>query len=103
MKSSQLKVLFLMLLFAAAVPLFAQVEGLETVADKILTIITGKIVQVVLVCCLCGCAIAYAFNKDNEKMKRNIIAIAIGIGILVAAQGIVKLVWEESGGKSWSL
>jgi len=95
MKNSQMKIIFLFLLLAAAVPLFAQQlvpSGLQSAADQIQEIFTGPIVTVILVCCLAGCGIAYAFNKDNEKMKRNIIAIAIGIIIVGAAVKIVGAV-----------
>jgi len=104
MKNSQLKIMFLMLLLAAAAPLFAQGDlsslglgGLESFATTIQGIFTGTIVRVVLTCCLAGCGIAYGFNKDNEKMKRNIIAIAVGIAIIAAASEIVRAVFTASG------
>jgi type IV secretory pathway VirB2 component (pilin) len=103
MKTSKLKIMFLMLLFAAAMPLFAQNElstlglsGLENFSKTIQGIFTGTIVRVILTCCLAGCGIAYGFNKDNEKMKRNLIAIAIGIAIIAAASVIVQAVFDAS-------
>jgi len=99
MKTSKLKIIFLMLLLAAAAPLFAQTipPGLTTVAGNIQAAFTSDIVKIILVCCLAGCGIAYGFNKDNEKMKRNVIAIAIAIVIVMGAQGIVQAVWSASG------
>jgi len=99
MKNSQLKIMFLMLLLAAAMPLFAQdiiPSGLNTLAGSIRTAFTSDIVKIILVCCLAGCGVAYGFNKDNEKMKRNVIAIAIAIAIVMGAQGIVDKVWAAS-------
>jgi len=96
MKKFDLKILFLMLLLAAAAPLFAQdimPAGMTKLAENVRDIFTGSLVKIILVCCLIGCAIAYGFNKDNEKMKRNVIAIAIAIGVIVAAQSIVDAIW----------
>ncbi|GBU28262.1 hypothetical protein R84B8_01820 [Treponema sp. R8-4-B8] len=96
MKNSQMKIMFLFLLLAAAMPLFAAGDlgslglgGLQSFGETVQGIFTGDLTRVILVCILAGCGIAYAFNKDNEKMKRNIIAIAIGILILTAASSIV--------------
>jgi len=93
-----------MLILSASLPLFAAGDlgtlglgGLEGFAETIQGIFTGKIVTVILVCCLCGCGVAYAFNKDNEKMKRNIIAIGIGIAIITAAVSIVGAVMNAAG------
>jgi type IV secretory pathway VirB2 component (pilin) len=103
MKTLQLKFFFLMLLLAAAAPLFAQdlstlgLGGLESFGNTILNIFTGTLVRIILTCCLAGCGIAYGFNKDNEKMKRNVIAIGIGIMIIAAASGIVQAVFTASG------
>ena len=106
MKTSQLKIMFLFLLLAAAMPLFAQGGGglgslglgkLEGFAEDIQEVFTGPIVRTILICCLAGCGIAYGFNKDNEKMKRNVIAIAIGIAIIAAAAEIVGAVFRASG------
>jgi len=103
MKTSQLKIMFLFLLLAALTPLslFAQSimpSGLTTLGDSVMEIFTGGLVKTILICCLAGCGIAYGFNKDNEKMKRNIIAIAIGIAIVVGAQTIVGVIWDNSRG-----
>jgi type IV secretory pathway VirB2 component (pilin) len=95
MKNSQMKIMFLFLLLAAAMPLFAAdilPSGLKTMGDNVKEIFTGDLVTIILICCLAGCGIAYAFNKDNEKMKRNIIAIVIGIIIVAAAAAIVSAV-----------
>ena len=100
MKNSQVKIMFLMLLLAAAAPLFAQdivPSGLNTLAGNIRDAFTSDIVKIILVCCLAGCGVAYGFNKDNEKMKRNIIAIAVAIAIVIGAQTIVDKVWAASG------
>ena len=99
MKTSKLKIMFLMLLLAAAAPLFAQTipAGLNTVATNIQAAFTSDIVKIILICCLAGCGVAYGFNKDNEKMKRNVIAIAVAIVIVMAAQQIVDAVWSASG------
>ena len=111
MKNSQLKtgepirfsrklIFFLLLLLAAAVPLFAQdiiPSGLNTVAGSVKAAFTSDIVKIILVCCLAGCGIAYGFNKDNEKMKRNVIAIAVAIVLVMAAQGIVDKIWSAAG------
>ena len=99
MKNSRLKIMFLMLLFTAAAPLFAQIvpPGLESLSKQVVAVFTGGLVRTILVCCLAGCAVAYGFNKDNEKMKRNIIAIAIAIAIVVGASGIVEAIWGASG------
>lgn len=101
MKKSQLKILFLFLFLAAALPLFAKggdimPAGMTNLMDSILEIFTGGFVKAILIICLCGCAIAYGFNKDNEKMKRNIIAIGVAIAILVAASQIVDIVWDAA-------
>ena len=98
MKYSQMKIMFLFLLLAAAMPLFADLvpSGLQSTAEQVQGIFTGPIVTVILVCCLAGCGIAYAFNKDNEKMKRNIIAIAIGIIIVGCAVGIVTAIFTAA-------
>jgi type IV secretory pathway VirB2 component (pilin) len=99
MKNSQFKIMFLMLLLAAAAPLFAQdlvPSGLKSLATSVQEIFTGSIIKTILVCCLAGCAVAYGFNKDNEKMKRNIIAIAIAIAIVVGASFIVGKIWDAS-------
>jgi len=92
MKNSQMKIMFLFLLLAAAVPLFAEVipSGLSSVSSEVEGFFKSGIVTSILVCCLAGCGVAYAFNKDNEKMKRNIIAIAIGIVIITVAKEIVS-------------
>jgi type IV secretory pathway VirB2 component (pilin) len=105
LKKSQLKILFLFLLLAAALPVFAQSgrggdimpAGMTNLMDSIVAIFTSGFVKAILIACLCGCAIAYGFNKDNEKMKRNVIAIGIAIGILVAASQIVDMVWNAAG------
>ena len=107
MNKSQLKILFFMLILAAAPLLFAAggeggdlstlgLGNLDKFGTTLQDIFTGSLVRVILVCCLAGCGIAYAFNKDNEKMKRNIIAIAIGIAIIAAASAIVKAVFDAS-------
>jgi len=98
MKNSQLKILFLFLLFISAMPLFADIvpQGLTSVADEVQEAFTGPLVTIICVCCLAGCGIAYAFNKDNEKMKRNIIAIGIGIVIIAAASGIVSAIMSAA-------
>jgi len=104
MKNSQLKIFFLMLLLAAALPLFAQggenivPQGLTTLSENIMNVFTGGLVKTILICCLAGCGVAYGFNKDNEKMKRNIIAIGIAIAIIVGAQTIIGVIWVSSGG-----
>jgi hypothetical protein len=89
-----------LLLTAAAAPLFAQTDimpaGMVSLAESILKIFTGRLVQIILICCLAGCAVAYGFNKDNEKMKRNIVAIAVAIGILVASSTIVDAIWKAA-------
>ena len=99
MKNSQLKIFFLMLLLAAAMPLFAQElpTGLQSVADKVEDVFKGPLIRTILICCLAGCGIAYGFNKDNEKMKRNVIAIAIAIVIVGAASEIVGAIFRASG------
>jgi len=98
MKTSKLKIMFLMLLLIAAAPLFAQTipAGLTTLSENIRDAFTSDIVKIILVCCLAGCGVAYGFNKDNEKMKRNIIAIAVAIAIVMGAQGIVDTIWSAS-------
>jgi len=103
MNKSQLKIMFFLLFLAAALPLFAQSgdlvpQGLTSLSTSVMNIFTGGIVKTILICCLAGCGIAYGFNKDNEKMKRNIIAIAIGIAIVVGAQTIVGVIWDNSKG-----
>jgi type IV secretory pathway VirB2 component (pilin) len=101
MKKIDLKILFLVLLLAAAVPLFAQdimPAGMTTLVENIMKIFTGRFVQVILIICLAGCAVAYGFNKDNEKMKRNIIAIGVAIALIVGAQVIVKAIWDAAQG-----
>lgn len=101
MNNSQLKVLFLFLLLTAAIPLFAQeFTMLDSTADKILKIFTGKVVQIILVCCLIGCGVGYAFAKDNDKMKRSMIAVGVGIIIVGSASVIAKFIWGDAG---WSL
>jgi len=103
LKKSQIRILFLLLLFAAALPLFAQgrgtviPSGMQSLMDSVLEIFTSGFTKAILIMCLCGCAIAYGFNKDNEKMKRNVIAIGIAIGILVAASQIVDMIWDAAG------
>jgi type IV secretory pathway VirB2 component (pilin) len=100
MNKSQLKILFFMLILAAAVPLFAAdivPSGLNDMGNSIMEVFTGGLVRTILICCLAGCGVAYGFNKDNEKMKRNVIAIAIGIAIVVGAQVIVKAIWDAAG------
>jgi len=99
MKNSQLKILFLLLLLAAAAPLFALdlPPGLTTLTGDLLKIFTGPLVKTILILCLAGCGIAYGFNKDNEKMKRNVIAIAVAIVIIATASFIVGAVFEASG------
>jgi len=94
MKNSQMKIMFLFLLLAAAVPLFADIvpPGLQKVSAEVEAVFTSKLITAILVACLAGCGVAYAFNKDNEKMKRNIIAVAIGIIIVTAAKEIVSTV-----------
>jgi ABC-type uncharacterized transport system permease subunit len=99
MKNSPLKIMFFMLLLAAAMPMFAAdmtPGGLKTLGDNVMDTFTGGLVRGILIACLAGCAIAYGFNKDNEKMKRNVIAIGIAIAILVGAQGIVTTIWDAS-------
>ena len=102
MKKIDLKILFLMLLLAAAAPLFAAGDimpsGMTSLFESVLEIFTGRVVKIILICCLAGCAVAYGFNKDNEKMKRNIIAIGVAIGILVAASSIVDTIWSAAKG-----
>jgi type IV secretory pathway VirB2 component (pilin) len=99
MKNSQMKVMFLFLLLAMAMPLFAAdvPKALESVSTQVEEVFRSPFVTVILVCCLAGCGIAYAFNKDNEKMKRNIIAIAIGIVIVAGAKEIVGAVFKAAG------
>jgi len=90
-----MKIMFLFLLLAAAMPLFADgivPSGLQTAGNQIQEVFTGSLVTIILVCCMAGCGVAYAFNKDNEKMKRNIIAIGIGILIVGAAAAVVPLI-----------
>jgi len=101
LKKSQLKILFLFLFLAAALPLFAKGSdimppGMTNLMDSVLEIFTGPFVKTILIICLCGCAIAYGFNKDNEKMKRNIIAIGIAIALLVGASFIVDMIWDAA-------
>jgi type IV secretory pathway VirB2 component (pilin) len=99
MKKTDLKILFLMLLLAAAAPLFAQdlmPQGMTKLADNVMNIFTGDFVRVIMIICLAGCAVAYGFNKDNEKMKRNIIAIAVAIGIIVGASTVVGKIWDAA-------
>jgi type IV secretory pathway VirB2 component (pilin) len=98
---SFLKPFFFFLLYAAAIPLFAQGRdivpaGLNSLADSVMAVFTGPLVRTILICCLAGCGVAYGFNKDNEKMKRNIIAIGVAIAIIVGAQFIVGAVWDAS-------
>jgi len=102
MKNSPLKIMFFMLLLAAAMPMFAQdimPSGMQNLVDSILKIFIGDFVRAIMVICLAGCAVAYGFNKDNEKMKRNIIAIGVAIAIIVAAQSIVGAIWGAAGGQ----
>jgi len=94
MNKSQLKILFFMLVLAAAAPLFAQDSefippGMTKLSTDIVNIFTGPLIKGILTACLAGCGVAYGFNKDNEKMKRNIIAIVIAIGIIAGASFIV--------------
>ena len=97
-KPSSLKVMFFILLFAAAMPVFAQVmpSGLTSLGEDLLEIFTSPFVKGICIMCLCGCAVAYAFNKDNEKMKRNIIAIGIGVAILAAASQVVDVIFKSA-------
>ena len=98
------KMVLFLLLSVAAAPLFAQtaelgtlgLSGMEKLATTIEGIFTGKIVTVILICCLAGCGIAYAYNKDNEAMKKKIIAITIGIAIITAASAIVGAVMSAA-------
>jgi len=93
---SHLKFLFFMFIFAAAMPLFAEnlnglgLGKLETLGQNIQDIFTGKLVRIILTCCLCGCGVAYAYNKDNEKMKMKVIAIFVGIAIITVASFLVE-------------
>jgi len=91
MKNSQLKILFLFLLLAAAMPLFGQVvpKGMETVASQILGAFNGPIMITIETICVIGCAIAYAYSKDNEKMKKSMIAIGVSIIVIGVAGSIV--------------
>jgi type IV secretory pathway VirB2 component (pilin) len=101
MKNSDLKLLFLLLLLAAAAPVFAQdimPPGMTNLANSIMAIFTGPFVRTILIIFFCATAVTYAFNKDNEKMKRNCIAIGIGIGLLVAASSIVERIWDAAAG-----
>ena len=97
---SHLKIMFSMLIFAAAAPLFAESQfvppGLSNFTNEVVAIFTGGLVKGILIACLAGCGVAYGFNKDNEKMKRNIIAIAIGIAIIAGASFIVGKVFEAT-------
>jgi uncharacterized membrane protein len=101
MKKSQIKSFFLMLLFAAAFPLFAQGSniippGMSNLMDDIVNVFTSGFVKSILIICLAGCALAYGFNKDNEKIKRNVIAIGVAIGILASASFIVGMIWDAA-------
>jgi type IV secretory pathway VirB2 component (pilin) len=100
MKNSPLKMMFLMLFLAAAMPMFAadiMPQGMTTLVESILDVFTGGFVKTILIIFLAACAVAYGFNKDNEKMKRNVLAIGIAIGIIVGAQWIVGAIWSASG------
>ena len=97
--SLNLKWMFLMLLLAAAMPVFAAdvlPSGLKTLAEGIRDIFLGDFVKIILVICFCGCAVAYAFNKDNEKIKRNALAVGIATAILGVAQFTVNKIFESS-------
>jgi len=104
MNKSQMKILFFMLLLAAALPLFAQDSqfipaGMTKLTDEVVAIFTGGLVKGILTACLAGCGVAYGFNKDNEKMKRNIIAIAIAIAIIAGASFVIGQFFSAAGQK----
>jgi len=99
MKNSQLKILFMFLLLAASVPLFAAgivPSGLESVGNQVEEVFTSPLITVICAACLVGCGVAYAFNKDNEKMKRNVIAIGIGIIIIGTAKEVVSAIFKAA-------
>jgi len=101
MNKSNLKILFFMLILAAAAPLFAAdliPPGLDNISTQLEGAFKSPLITVILIGCLVGCGVAYAFNKDNEKMKRNIIAIGIGIIIITAARGIVTAIMDAAKG-----
>jgi len=88
--------------FAMALPLFAAGDivprGMTTLAESILGIFTGRLVQVILAICLCGSAVMFAYNKDNERIKKSAIAVGIAAMVLMGASGIVGAIWSASGG-----
>ena len=94
-----MKILFLFLLLAAAVPLFADIvpAGMTNVATEVKGFFTGPIMIIIVTCILIGCAIAYAYNKDNEKMKKNMIAIAIAVIVIATAGSIVSNLIAAAG------
>ena len=101
MKKSLLKLIFLLLLLATTMSVFAQdvlPSGMQSLAESILEIFTGGFIRIILVICFCGCAVAYGFNKDNEKMKRNAIAIGVATGLIATASFIVEKIYTAAGG-----
>jgi hypothetical protein len=86
--------------FSLALPLFAQgimPRGMTNLAESILEIFSGRLVQIIFAIFFCGAAVAYGFNKDNEKVKRNCIAIGIASAMICSASAIVGAVWSASG------
>lgn len=73
-------------------------RGMQSLADSVLEVFTGRFVQIIFAIFFCGAAVAYGFNKDNEKVKRSCIAVGIACAMIASASAIVGAIWSASGG-----
>lgn len=86
---------FFILLFLA-MPIFAQdaITAMNNVATKILEVFKSPLIKTILVIALCGAGVAFAINKDSQRVRNSAIAIGVAAIILIAAPGIVDLLFS---------
>lgn len=92
-KVGSVALLVMMLLAVSVAPVAAQssITGLDTIAQKVLDVMSGSLVKLILTIALVGLGIGLIVSRDNDAMKKRFIVWLVAVAVLRGASEIVGL------------